>query len=101
MRVALGQIGSDAPSHSELRAFSLLTENDIDDLSALARQVNDRTISAATEAAGPLRVIRAMIQKAKVTPSEVGWIPTNQEGVAWKRAVEDAHRHLQEVEVPC
>jgi len=101
MRVALGKLNSDAPKHKELRAFSLLTEQDIADLQALARRVNDRVIISASEAAGALRAIHGMLQTAKNINEGTGWIPTDQEARSWKTAIETAHRTLQEVETVC
>ena len=101
MRVALGQLNSDVPKHKDLRAFSLLTEGDITDLEVLARQVDGRTITSASEAAMSLRVIHGMIQKAKSINEGTGWMPTDQEAKNWKRAIGASHRALQEIETIC
>lgn len=101
IRVALGQLNSDAPKHKELRAFSLLTEHDIADLQVLARQVDDRAIISTSDVAGPLRVIHGMLQRAKDINEGTGWTPTEQEVGSWKTAMETAHRILQEVETTC
>lgn len=101
IRVALGGLNSEIPKHKELRTFSLLTERDMADLQDLARQVNDRAIISASEAAGPLRVIHGMLQTAKDINEGTGWIPADQEAGSWKTAMETAHRKLQEVEAAC
>lgn len=99
--MSLDQLNSDVPQHVELRAFSLLTDRDIADLEALARQADDHTITSASEAAMSLRVIHGMIQKAKDINERIGWLPTDQEMQRWKRAIENSHRSLQEIETVC
>jgi hypothetical protein len=101
IRVALGGVNSEAPNHGELRAFTGLTEQDTADLQALARQVNDRAINSASEAVGRLRVILGVLQAVKDVNLGTGWIPTAQEITKWKRAMESAHRALQEIETTC
>lgn len=101
LRVALGQLSSEAPKHKELRAFSLLTERDITDLEVLARQVDGRTITSASEAAMSLRVVHGMIRKAKSINEGTGWMPPEQEAKGWKKAIEASHRALQEIETGC
>jgi hypothetical protein len=45
--------------------------------------------------------MQGMIQKAKEINETLGWIPTQQEMQAWRRAMEEAHRSLQEMEDAC
>jgi hypothetical protein len=78
-----------------------LTEQDIVDLQALARQVNSQAITSASEAAGHLLVIYGMVQATKGINEAMGWIPNPEEAARWKRAVEGAHRALQEIESAC
>jgi hypothetical protein len=101
IRVALGQLNPDVPKHKELRAFDLLTERDVADLEALARQVDGRAITSASNAAVSLRVIHGMIKKAKDINEVMGWVPTDHEIQRWKSSMEAGHRSLQEVETSC
>jgi hypothetical protein len=101
IRVSLGRLNSEAPNHSELRAFTDLKEQDIADLQALARQVNNLTITSASEAAALLRIILGMLQTASEINVGTGWIPTAQDVTRWKKAMESAHRALQEIETAC
>jgi hypothetical protein len=101
IRTGLGQQVSATPNHRDLRAFALLGERDIADLQALARQVNGRAITSASDAAAHLRVILDMVQTAKGINEAMGWIPTATEAGRWKKAIEGAHRALQEIETAC
>ena len=101
IRVGLGQLNSETPNHRELRAFALLTDQGIADLQALAREVNDLAITSASEAAQHLRVIYEMLQTAKQIHEAMGWIPTREDARRRKKAVEGAHRGLQEIETAC
>lgn len=101
IRMALGGLNSEAPNHGEFRAFTGLTEQDTAYLQVLARQVNDRAINSTCEAVGHLRVILGVLQAVKDIDLGTGWIPTAQEITKWKRAMESAHRALQEIETAC
>jgi hypothetical protein len=101
IRVGLGQLNSATPNHKELRAFALLTDREIADLQALARQVNSRAITSASDAAAHLRVIHDTVQTSKGIDEAMGWIPTAEDAGRWKRAIEGAHRALQEIEAAC
>ncbi len=101
IRVGLGHLNSSTPNHRELRSFALLTDREIADLQALARQVNSRAITSASDAAAHLRVIHDMVQTAKAINEAMGWIPTAEDIGRWKRAIEGAHRALQEIETAC
>ena len=102
LRVSLGQeLNPSTPNHKQLRAFALFTEQEITDLQVLARQVNGQAITSASDAAVHLRVISEMVQMAKGIKEARGWIPTPEETGRWKRAVEGAHRALQEIEAAC
>jgi len=102
IRVGLGQtVSPDTPSHSGLRSFDVLVEQDIADLQALAKNVNPVAINSASDAAAHLRVIYAVVQTAKAVPLEIGWIPGPADRARWKKAVEGAHRALQEIETAC
>jgi len=101
LRTGLGQYLPATPNHKDLRAFASLGERDIADLQILARQVNDRAIISASDAAAHLRVILDMVQTAKGINEAMGWIPTAAEAGRWKTAFEGAHRALQEIETAC
>jgi hypothetical protein len=101
-RCVSGQVlASTTPNHRDLRAFALLGEREIADLQTLAKQVNGRAITSASDAAAHLRVILDMVQTAKGINEAMGWIPTTAETGRWKKAIEGAHRALQEIETAC
>ena len=102
LRVDLGQrLDPTKPNHGQLRAFAQVTEQDIADLQALARQVDSRAITSASEAAAHLLVIHGMVQAVKGIDEAMGWTPDAEETGRWKKAVEGAHRSLQEIETVC
>jgi hypothetical protein len=101
IRTSFGGLNADVPRHKELRGYSQLTEREIADIEALARQVGGPVLDSASKAVASLRVMQGMIQKAKEISEALGWIPTQQEMQAWRRAMEDAHRGLQEMEMTC
>jgi len=101
LRTGLGQVNSEPPNHRELRAFALMTEKEIADLQALAREVNSRAIGSASDAATHLRVILEIVQAAKGVTEGTGWIPSREDTIRWKKFVEGAHRSLQEIEIAC
>jgi len=101
LRVGLGDLDSEVPKHTPLRAFSSMTERDIDDLEALAREVDNRAIFSAGDAVGALRVLQQLIQEAKGTDERLGWRPTEEQRKSWKKAFEAANRSLQEIETAC
>jgi hypothetical protein len=101
IRTGLGGLNADVPRHKELRAYSQLTEREISDIEVLARKVGGPTLDSASNVVASLRVMQGMIQKAKEINEFIGWIPTQQEMQAWRRAMEDAHRGLQEMEMAC
>lgn len=101
LRVGLGNLNPETPNHRQLCGFTLLTDQEITDLQALARDVNRPAITAASEAAGHLRAIYAMLQTAKGISEAMGWIPNAEEAGRWKKAIEGAHRALQEIETTC
>lgn len=78
-----------------------MTEQDIADLQAPARQVDSRAITSASEAAAHLLVIHGMVQAAKGIDAVMGSTPNAEETGQWKKAVEGAHRSLQEIETVC
>jgi hypothetical protein len=101
-RTALGQqLNPDTANHKQLRAVDFLTDREIVDLQTLAREVNDVAITSASDAAQHLRVIHGMVQTAKQIDEAMGWIPTHEEAGRWKKAIEGAHRALQEIETAC
>jgi hypothetical protein len=63
--------------------------------------VNSRAITSASDAAAHLRVIHDMVKTAKEINEAMGWIPTAEDIGRWKRAIEGAHRALQEIETAC
>jgi len=102
LRTGLGEeLNSEMPNHRELRTFALLTDKEIADLQALAKDVNSRAVASASAAATHLRVILEMVRTAKGINEAMGWIPTPADTRRWKRAVEGAHRALQEIEAAC
>lgn len=78
-----------------------MTEREIADLQSLANRVNGQAITSASDAAAHLRVIHEMVQTAKGISEAMGWIPTPEDASRWKKAVEGAHRALQEIENAC
>jgi hypothetical protein len=101
IRTALGQQLNDSANHKQLRAVDFLTDREIADLQTLAREVNDVAITSASDAAQHLRVIHGMVQTAKQIDLAMGWSPTHEEAGRWKKAIEGAHRALQEIETAC
>jgi hypothetical protein len=101
VRTGLGGLNADVPRHKELRAYSQLTEREISDLEVFARRMGGPMLDSASKAVASLRVMQGIIQRAKEINEFIGWVPTQQEMQAWRRAMEDAHRGLQELEVAC
>lgn len=102
LRSGLGeQLNPDAPSDKQLRGFAILTEREIVDLQILAGRVNSQAITSASFAAAHLRVIHDMVQNVKRTNEGIGWNPDAAEKARWKKAIEGAHRALQEIETAC
>ena len=101
LRLALGDLNSDAPGHAELLKFASLTENDIAGLEALARHVGGEAIVFASEAAAALRVLLGVIARAKQANKLLGWMPDDHEIQAWRKQIQASHRGLQAVEETC
>jgi hypothetical protein len=101
IRTSFGGLNADVPRHKELRGYSQFTEREIADIEALARQVGGPVLDSASQTVASLRTMQDMIQKAKQINEVQGWIPTQQEMQAWRRAIESAHRGLQEIEAAC
>jgi hypothetical protein len=101
LRTIFGGLNADVPTHRQLRGFSQFSEGEIADIEALARQVGGSVLDSASRAVPALRTMQGMIQRAKEINESLGWIPTPQETQTWRKAVEEAHRGLQEIEVAC
>jgi hypothetical protein len=101
LRAGLGQLDPAMPNHRALRAFDILTEQDIAEMQVLARNVNAIAITSASAAADHLRVIYAMVQTAKGINEAMGLNMSSEDARRWKKAVEGAHRALQEIETAC
>ena len=101
IRTSFGGLNADVPRHTELRGYSQLTEREIADIEALARRVGGAVLDSASKAVASLRIMLGMIQRAKEINEALGWIPTPQEMQAWRRAMEEANRSLQEMEAAC
>lgn len=102
LRVGIGQeLNPGPPNHKQLRAFAILTDREIADLQTLANRVGGQAITSASDAAAHLRVIYETVQTAKGINETIGWIPTPEDAARWKKAIEGAHRALQEIETAC
>jgi hypothetical protein len=101
IRTSFGGLNADVPRHKELRGYSQLTEREIADIEVLARRAGGPVLDSASKAVASLRIMQGMIQKAKEINETLGWIPTQQEMHAWRKAMEEAHRSLQEMEDSC
>lgn len=102
LREALGYL-SDNPMPTELQESFFLTEGDITELRVLARKVNGKATDFAIQAVMSLRVLYAIIQKAKKEHAngKICGQATDQSKKAWKQARSESERALLALQEEC
>ena len=101
IRVPLSQLSADAPQHAQLLEYNQLTDQEIADLEALARQVSEDAITYAGKSVVSLRAIRGLIKEAQGVNRTTGWYANDNQTRAWKTAMEAGPRMLIELEKSC
>jgi hypothetical protein len=102
LREALGHL-NDTPIPTELQESFFLKEGDITELRVLARKVNGKATDFAIQAVMSLRVLYAIIQKAKEehVNEKISGQPTDQRKKAWRQARSDSERALLALQEEC
>ena len=84
-----------------LREYSLLSEDDIVQLEALARLVSGDAARFAGKAAVSLKKLAALIARARSVNESTGWVPSKQEGQDWDEAIDAGPKMLAALEDEC
>ena len=101
IRVPLAQLSADSPAHAQLLEYNQLTNQEIADLEALARQVSEDAIRYAGKAVVSLRGILGLIEEAQSVNRATGWYANDNQTKTWKTAMEAGPRMLIELEKAC